>query len=155
VSARQGRPDAYLQYSNAAAQNIAGGAGTTAIVALATDQGSYPNGLLDKPTTSQFRALRDCTVRVSYGVNLDSTANDDGFEVHCYLNGTSVIERSRAGGNSRASANEPGGDASRTFVLDLNANDYIELRILKLEGGLTQTVRTFGTMLLMELIRLR
>lgn len=155
MSARQARPQAYLQYSNAADQNIAGVAGVTAVVALATDQSSFANGLLDKPSASQFRALRDCTVRVSYGVNLDSTANDDGFEVHCYYNGTTVIEQSRSGGDSRASLTEPNGDASRTFLVDLNANDYIELRILKLEGGNTQTVRTFGTMLLMELIRLR
>lgn len=155
MSGRQARPEAYLQYSNAADQNIPGVAGTTAIVALATDQSSYPNGLLDKPTTSQFRALRSCTVRISFGVNLDSTANEDGFEVHCYLNGTTVVEQSRAGSSSRSSLNEPAGDASRTFLIDLNANDYIELRINKLEGGQTQTVRTFGTMLLMELIRLR
>lgn len=152
---RQAHPDAYLQYSNASDQNLATAINSTLLVALATDQASQPLSIFDKPSNSQFRALRACTVRISYGVNCDSTANDDGFETHVYLNNASVIEQSRSGGSARSALTEPGGDSARSFLVDLNLNDFVELRVQKLEATTTLTVRSFGTFMLMELIKLR
>lgn len=151
---QQARPQAWLQYQAAADVNFGTIAGTTAIVDMATDRSSFANGLLDKPTNSRFRALRDCTVRVSFGAVMDTTGNDDGVEVRCLLNSATVVEQSRTGVDARASTAEPV-TASKTFLVDLNANDYLELQGNKLEGGQTSTFVATGTSMLMELVRLR
>jgi hypothetical protein len=150
---RQARPIAWIQYYNASNQNLAGAAGGVLNIALATDAESLLNNIFDKPTTTQFRALRACTVRVSYGMTVDSNNNNEGYESFVRLNGSTKINRSRSGSKARANGNEPS-QTNRTFNYNLNANDYIELCIEKLEGN-TLTVSTRGTMLLMEIIALR
>jgi hypothetical protein len=147
------RPFAFLQYYNATNQSIGGAAGGTLTIDLVNDASSFPSSFMDKPSASGFRVLRDCTVRVSYGATLDASANNEGTEVHVAINGTTIIQQSRSGDNARTPNAEPTG-VSRTFLVDLSANDVLELRLAKLENN-TITATTIGTMMLVELVRLR
>jgi len=147
----QARPRAYAQYQLASNTNIAGAAGTTAILNMSIDRESTLNGYFDKPTNERIRALSAMSVRVTYGVGMDSNVNHEGYEIRVLKNGA-VVPQSVGASNARANAAE-GSNVGRTFMTNLTANQYLELQVNKLEGnGLT--VLASGTLLLVELYEL-
>lgn len=149
----QARPLAWLQYQMASDQSISGAAGGVLTLNMATDISSSPSGLFDKPDASQFRALLACDVRISYGAVLNSNTNNEGYTARVIINGSTVVPNSQAGSNARSTTAE-GDTVSRSVIVTLSANDYIQLQIVKAEGN-QLTVRANGTYMLVELIRLR
>lgn len=147
----QARPRAWAQYTLASNTNIAGVAGTTAILNMSVDTESFFNTFFDKPTNERIRALQAMKVRVSYGLGMDANVNDEGYRVRVLKTGT-VIPQSVSGSTARAAIAE-GSNVSRTFITSLAANDYLELQVEKLEGN-TLTVISAATIILVELVEL-
>lgn len=142
-------PDiAYLQYQMASAESVTsplfGGVGQTLIPSLVTDRGSFPNGLLQKFSATAFRALVNCQVRVSYDVVIHSNTDNDGIDVDILNNGVAVPQ-AHSGLSGRNSTVEPN-HAQKTFIVDMVANQDLQLQLTKLEGNSTITVRTETTM---------
>jgi hypothetical protein len=148
-------PVAYLQYEMPSTTALGAVVGTWTTIVLSTDLNSFPNSYLDKPTTSRFRALFDCTVRVSYRCRISPSGNNVGVDARLLLNGTTDVgNRSHVrDGANRTSAAENNGMGA-TCLVDLNANDYIELQGSPAEAAAV-SFQTDQTMMLVELVRLR
>lgn len=148
-------PVAYLQYEMASTTSLGNNVGTWTTIVLATDLNSFPNGYLDKPTTSRFRALFNCTVRVTYRCRISPSGNNVGVDARLLLNGTTDVgNRSHVRDGSNRTSVAENTSFSVTCMIDLNANDYIELQGTPAEGA-TVSFAADQTMVLFELVRLR
>jgi hypothetical protein len=150
MGAGQAQERAWLQYRMAAPQTAAAGP-SNVILNFATDEGSFADGLFDKPTTARFRTLVACSVRVSYGLVLTGEANNSGAQVQVLKNG-SALTFGNSGRSARDTVLEPV-SLKRTFRLDMAVNDYLELNLLSLEGGIDITAEAEGSIFLMEFVR--
>ena len=143
---------AYLFYQQSA-DATATATGTYVTIPMGTSVLAFGNGFLDKPATNTFRALVGCVVRVSYTVAVDSTANETGFRLRALRNSTTEVAASSVIGTSRDSILENSSGVC-TFVVELAANDTVELQITRLEGSNIIAVSGSDSHMLFELVRL-
>lgn len=106
-----------------------------------TDYASLMNGKMDRPTASRFRALRAGWYKLTSEMYVTGAANDDGCEFIVIKNSAPIALAGSLSKISR-SRNDPdqGGFCSKTFFVQLLANDYIEIQAAPLDGEI-MTIR--------------
>jgi len=147
-------PVAWVQHEMTAPLNLGNTPGVWTTVDFSSDVDSFYNGYLDKPTSSQFRALVDCSVRVYYRCRIDPSANNSGVSTRILLNGSGDVGRSHSQDGSNRANDAENNNLHALFIMNMNANDYFELQASPLEGSTVSFVPDM-TILLVELIRLR
>lgn len=101
-------------------------AGVWQTITFGSDVTSVLNGIIDRPTTSRFRALFDGYYALNYNMNVYMAANQRGGTFRILKNGVTDL-----GINANVFSNnvpERASTASSTAFIQLAANDYIEVQ---------------------------
>ena len=160
ATAEQLQPLAWLQYSGNTNQAV-GAINTSVDLNWQNDRESFPNGLLVKQSLTAFRALRDCTVRVSTMVATDGSGNNQGCGLRAERNGT-IIPWSGSKGFLRGNETECP-SVVQHFLCDLDANQDLTIQFVNTDGGTNTAVDAItnldgavdGRTCLVEVVRLR
>ena len=147
-------PYAYILSSLGTDQDSGSVNGTWLTLNFNTDVSSFLNGIIDRPTTSRFRALRAGYYRISLKLNAHPTATQDrGWDHRILKNGVTSITDSYCRNNS-ADTVETRGTANSDFViiLLLAQNDYIEVQTNPLDSVVIRT-QDYSS-ILFELVKL-
>lgn len=120
-----------IQGSNPAQQTYT----TTSWVSmpLDTDRSSYPNSLLTKVSSTDFRADFSGAVEVSFKVQAWPTDNDRGYAVAVFKNGN-ILPHTYTQGNGKNVPNRAN-TVSMSFVDNCTANDVYTLRLNSIDGS--------------------
>ena len=95
-----------------------------------TDDTSFLNSKIDRPTSSRFRALVDGYYKFTYSMTAIPTTNNRGWQFRLFKNGTTQLAPSLTRGNSSNNTAARGGDnVSFSGIYLLSINDYIEVQI--------------------------
>lgn len=109
-------------------------AGVDEIVVFQTNDFLFLNGIIDRPTTSQFRALIAGFYRVAYNIHIEPNTNDRGCAVNIILNGLSDILSLRSKGIAGKINADRGNDYINSKIIQLAANDIITCGVDPIEG---------------------
>lgn len=124
--------------------------GTYTTLTFGADQDAVLNGLIDRPTTSRFRGLVAGYYRCSYGVFGSAGANNKSANFRILKNGTTEVTGFQAEFFSQ-SGSTLGGGSAKSGIMQLAANDYIELQVAPLTSSAI-TVQSASS-ILFELVR--
>ena len=102
-------------------------------IPLDTDRSSYPNSLLTKVSTTDFRADYAGAVEISFKVQAWPTDNDRGYAVAVFKNGI-ILPHSYTQGNGK-NVPQRANTVSMTLVDNCNANDVYTLRLNSIEAS--------------------
>lgn len=127
--------------------------GVFTTLAYNNDYATYLDSKIDRPSTTQFRALVAGWYRVSYEMYGVPAANDRGAEFRIIKNGipTGLTGSKMQLSRGQASATQAG-FGSKTFAVQLDANDYIEIQAAPQDGTVV-TIQDFSTVAF-ELMRI-
>jgi len=145
---------AWAQYQPSTNLSVTTGstAPASGIFNLSVDRESKLDGLFDKPSATEIRALVAMNTRISFGTAVTSNVNNSGFGIYILRNGAR-IPYSVSGGRARNRTVEPY-DANSSFRLVLAANDTISLEMVNLETLNTCVGVAARTVVLVEALEL-
>ncbi|MCJ7520989.1 MAG: hypothetical protein MUP21_02030 [Dehalococcoidia bacterium] len=126
--------------------------GTLTVYTFATESASLLNGLIDRPTTSRFRALAAGYYRYHYSGSAYPSANNRGWQHLVRLNGTTTVVGSQSQAISGQSQATRSSSTTSTGIVLLAANDYLELAGDPVDGTTFTTI--LYTSFMMQLVRL-
>lgn len=145
-------PVAFAQFRPST--NLSVSVGPTApqsgIFDMSVDAESNLQGVFDKPSATQIRALQPMHARITFGTSVIGNVVNSGFDIYIRRGGTRV-PHGVAGGRARNRAAEPF-DACMQIKLQLDANDVIDLEMVNLEKTNTLTAVAARTVLLVEVM---
>lgn len=130
-------------------------AGFTQMTDWTTDLDSFANGQITRVDGTTFRVEQDCTVEISYGIEIDVSGNNTGAQARVEINATQLDRSLALLGGTRAN-NAESSHLQRTFRVDLTDQDLITFSIGNREGGgssVTALSQNFTTMMI-KVVRL-
>jgi len=101
--------------------------GTLTTYTFSTDSASLLNGIIDRPTTSRFRALAAGYYKFYFSGSAYPSANNRGWQHLVRLNGVTTVTGSQSQGMSGQAVATRSASTTATGIVLLAANDYLEL----------------------------